>query len=85
MERLRSKDVMRADQFSMEEIDLILDRATAFENALAEGKVLDDLRGRVLATLFFEPSTRRSRFSTSSRFARSRARSMGSGSRWPAI
>ena len=57
-ERLSSKDVLRADQFSIGEIDLILARAAEHEEALAAGEVLDDLRGKVLATLFYEPSTR---------------------------
>ncbi len=58
MERLSSKDVLRADQFSVEEIDRILEAARRYEAALEAGEVLDDLRGKVLATLFFEPSTR---------------------------
>lgn len=57
-ERLSSKDVIRADQFSIGEIDLILAKAAEYEEALAAGEVLDDLRGKVLATLFYEPSTR---------------------------
>jgi aspartate carbamoyltransferase len=39
-------------------MDLILERAATYEAALAAGKELDELRGKVLATLFFEPSTR---------------------------
>jgi len=58
MERLSSKDVLRADQFSVEEIDIILEKAAEYEALLKEGRALDELRGRILATLFFEPSTR---------------------------
>jgi aspartate carbamoyltransferase catalytic subunit len=58
MARLASKDVLRADQFSVDEIDLILRTARQYEDALDAGKQLDDLRGKLLATLFFEPSTR---------------------------
>jgi len=58
MERLSSKDVLRADQFSLEEIDRILEAARRYEAALEAGEVLDELRGKLLATLFFEPSTR---------------------------
>ena len=58
MERLSSKDVLRADQFSVEEIDVILKKAAGYEAALKEERTLEELRGRVLATLFFEPSTR---------------------------
>jgi len=58
MAGLASKDVLRADQFSPEEIDRILETARGFASALERGEVLDALRGKILATLFFEPSTR---------------------------
>jgi aspartate carbamoyltransferase catalytic subunit len=58
MQRLSSKDVLRADQFSLNEIDRILEAARRYETALDANEVLDELRGKVLATLFFEPSTR---------------------------
>jgi len=58
MAGLASKDVLRADQFSLEEIDRILETAGGFASALGRGEVLDTLRGKILATLFFEPSTR---------------------------
>ena len=58
MQRLSSKDVLRADQFSKDEIDWILEAARRYEAALDAGETLDELRGKVLATLFFEPSTR---------------------------
>jgi len=58
MQRLSSKDVLRADQFSLDEIDRIFEAARRYEAALDAGEVLDELRGKVLATLFFEPSTR---------------------------
>ena len=56
--KLSKKDVLRADQFTPGDIHLILERAATYEAALAAGKELDELRGKVLATLFFEPSTR---------------------------
>jgi len=58
MQRLSSKDVLRADQFGVNEIDRILEAARRYEAALDVGEVLDELRGKILATLFFEPSTR---------------------------
>lgn len=58
IQRLSSKDVLRADQFSLDEIDRIFEAARRYEAALDAGEVLDELRGKVLATLFFEPSTR---------------------------
>ena len=58
MKKLSSKDVLRADQFTKEEVKLIMQTAEAFEQDLKEGKELTILRGKILATLFFEPSTR---------------------------
>jgi len=58
MGKLRSKDVLRSDQFSRDEIDRILETARRFEAAIDAGEVLDTMRGLVLSTLFFEPSTR---------------------------
>ncbi len=58
MVRLSQKDVLRADQFSREEIALIAKTARRYEEAVARGKILRDLRGKILCTLFFEPSTR---------------------------
>ena len=58
MARLASKDVLRADQFSVDEIDLIMETARGYASALERGDVLDRMRGKVLSTLFYEPSTR---------------------------
>lgn len=58
MSRLSTKDVLRADQFTAADLDLILERASAYEAALSAKREMNDLRGKILATLFFEPSTR---------------------------
>ena len=58
MARLSKKDVLRADQFTTDDMELILERAATYEAALSAGEELDELRGKILATLFFEPSTR---------------------------
>jgi len=58
MTKLSQKDVLRADQFSKKEIGLIMETARGYEKALDEGKLLDVMRGLVLSTLFYEPSTR---------------------------
>jgi aspartate carbamoyltransferase catalytic subunit len=55
---LEGKDVLRADQFTREEIELILATAARFEQVTRSGGRLLNMAGRVLATLFFEPSTR---------------------------
>ncbi len=48
-----SRDIISIRDFQRDEIDYVLDAATRIENERA-----DLLEGRVLATLFFEPSTR---------------------------
>lgn len=58
MTKLSRKDVLRSDQFSKDEIDLIMETARAYEKALDAGEVLEDMRGKILSTLFYEPSTR---------------------------
>jgi aspartate carbamoyltransferase catalytic subunit len=58
MAGLANKDVLRADQFSVDEIDLIMETARGYAAALERGEVLDRMRGKVLSTLFYEPSTR---------------------------
>jgi len=58
MTKLTQKDVLRADQFTKEDVDLIMETASGFEKALNKGKVLNALRGKILSTLFYEPSTR---------------------------
>jgi len=55
---LKGRDVIRADQFTPEEIALIMETAARFEGVMrAEGR-LTNMAGKVLATLFYEPSTR---------------------------
>ncbi len=56
--RLQGADVLRADQFAREDLDLIMDKARDFARSLERGEMLDRMRGQILATLFFEPSTR---------------------------
>lgn len=50
------RDIISIKDFSREEIDYILKIAQAMEPVAVKGS--DMLRGRILATLFFEPSTR---------------------------
>jgi aspartate carbamoyltransferase catalytic subunit len=58
MRSLTKRHVLRADQFTKEDIDLIMKTAHEFEDRLIAGEVLDTMRGKVLSTLFYEPSTR---------------------------
>jgi aspartate carbamoyltransferase catalytic subunit len=50
------RDIISIKDFTREEIDYILKIAQAMEPLAAKGS--DMLRGKILATLFFEPSTR---------------------------
>lgn len=53
---LKGRDVISLKDFSREEIDYVLEMARAMEPIARTGS--DMLRGKILATLFFEPSTR---------------------------
>lgn len=55
---LKGKDILNAAQFSREEIDVIMSTAAYYEKKVKEGEVLKDMEGKVMASLFFEPSTR---------------------------
>jgi aspartate carbamoyltransferase len=66
---LGGRDVLRADQFTTDEIDHILNTAERFAEHLRNRDLLDTMAGRVLATLFYEPSTR-TRLSFESAMAR---------------
>ena len=56
MAGLKGQDILHGNQFSRKDIEGIMKVASAFEK---EGKgVLNVLKGKILATLFFEPSTR---------------------------
>jgi aspartate carbamoyltransferase catalytic subunit len=55
---LQSKDIISIRDLSKQEIEVILKKAEDMEEALNKGEILDIMKGKVLATLFFEPSTR---------------------------
>jgi aspartate carbamoyltransferase catalytic subunit len=52
----RGRDIISIEDFSREEINYILNSSRAMEPLAAKGS--DMLKGKILATLFFEPSTR---------------------------
>jgi aspartate carbamoyltransferase catalytic subunit len=58
MESLKGKDILDGKQFSREEIELVMKVADKFRDQLIRKHSLDLMKGYVLATLFFEPSTR---------------------------
>jgi aspartate carbamoyltransferase catalytic subunit len=58
MGTLKGKDILHGNQFSRKEIDAIIKVASDFEKELKKKDSLTLLKGKILATLFFEPSTR---------------------------
>jgi aspartate carbamoyltransferase catalytic subunit len=52
----KGRDIVSIEDFSREEINYILKRSQAMEPLAANGS--DMLKGKILASLFFEPSTR---------------------------
>ena len=58
MINLRGKDILDGAQFTREEVDQIMAVADEMRARLQDTHSLDLMRGYVLATLFFEPSTR---------------------------
>lgn len=56
--KLRFRDVLSAEQFSAEEVRLVLETAREMERKLETERKLELLRGYTLATVFYEPSTR---------------------------
>jgi aspartate carbamoyltransferase catalytic subunit len=58
MGSIKGKDILHGNQFSKKEIDAIIKTADEFEKELKNKRPLTLLKGKILATLFFEPSTR---------------------------
>ncbi|WP_297421744.1 aspartate carbamoyltransferase [Thermococcus sp.] len=54
----KGRDVVSVRDFSKEDIEIVLKTAKKLEDELKEKGSLDYARGKILATLFFEPSTR---------------------------
>jgi aspartate carbamoyltransferase len=58
MGSFKGKDILHGNQFSKKDIDAIVKNASFFEKELKRRSSINLLRGKILATLFFEPSTR---------------------------
>ncbi|MFH0860358.1 MAG: aspartate carbamoyltransferase [Candidatus Altiarchaeota archaeon] len=52
------RNIISIKEFSRAEIDYVLERSAVMEKLFASGKAYGLMNGRILATLFFEPSTR---------------------------
>jgi len=58
IENFKGKHILHGNQFSKEDFDKIMQVADEFEQGLEKGETYDLMKGKVLAALFFEPSTR---------------------------
>ncbi len=58
MSILKGRDILHGNQFSRKDIDGMIKIASDFEKELKKKDSLTLLKGKILATLFFEPSTR---------------------------
>jgi aspartate carbamoyltransferase catalytic subunit len=54
---LKGKDILHVKDLKLEHVSLILETAQRFENVMSAGGRLTNLVGKVMATLFYEPST----------------------------
>jgi aspartate carbamoyltransferase len=54
---LRGKDILHVKDLKLEHISLILETSARFETVMSSGGSLTNMAGKVLATLFYEPST----------------------------
>ena len=63
------KNILTSKQFTRSDLEFILKESQEMENILKTKKSCDSLAGKILATLFFEPSTR-TRFSFESAMIR---------------
>ncbi|MGI6360914.1 MAG: aspartate carbamoyltransferase [Bacillota bacterium] len=54
----KNQDVLDIAQFSREELEAILYAAYCYEERMAHGKHIRDMEIKIMASLFFEPSTR---------------------------
>lgn len=58
MVSLVGKDILTASQFTAQELNLIMNTAAEYEKRVRQKEVIRDMEGRLVASLFFEPSTR---------------------------
>ncbi len=74
---LRKKDLLGLKDMTAEEIGDILDHTEGMKAAFVSGRPLENLRGKCVATLFYENSTRtRNSFETAARFLGARTTSI---------
>ena len=52
---LKSKSIVSIDDVETDDFYEIFKRASIFKRAVKEGRVLDLMKGKIMATFFFEP------------------------------
>ena len=55
---LKGKDILNTAQFTAQELNLIMNTAANYEYRVKKQEQIKDMAGKVVACLFFEPSTR---------------------------
>ncbi len=58
MSNLKGKDILHGNQFTKKDIYSLMKLASEFEKEIKRKSIIPLLKGKILATLFFEPSTR---------------------------
>ena len=54
----RGRNILDIVSLSRDEIEIIMETAAYYDHALSDHQRLYDMDGRIMASLFFEPSTR---------------------------
>ncbi len=76
LKRWNKKHIISIRDFSRDEIDFVLKKSALMERKLSSAKSLNLMQGKILANLFFEPSTR-TRMSFESAMKRLGGKTMG--------
>ncbi|MGI6686072.1 MAG: aspartate carbamoyltransferase [Bacillota bacterium] len=58
LDDFKGRDVLSALDLTREDLDIIMNTAGYYEGLLAQNKIIKDMEGKVMASLFYEPSTR---------------------------
>jgi len=58
MKQLPYKDILHTKQFAREDLELIFETARGMEKIISGKVVGRQLEGKIMASLFYEPSTR---------------------------
>jgi len=58
LDAFTGRNIMDIESLSKEDLETIMQTAAYYDQALEEKRLLDDMKGKIMASLFFEPSTR---------------------------